>query len=151
MIRSPLRTAGSLSPSRRPIQTLEDYLGWLDGVAAARQLPPKPRPTGHNPDLGAAYARVDDGRWLADCPAGCGSACELVAGEGRYWCTECGTGGTGQSAPLVWPARIEQLTANLESLPRTLQFWPCPPCTASQRAGRDLCVPCRHMQGQEVV
>lgn len=149
MIRSPLRTATQLTHANRPIRRLEGYLDWLDSLAAQRGLPGKPRPTGHNPELGAAYARVDDGRWLADCPAGCGSACDLIAGETRYWCTECGNGGTGHTAPLIWPDQLDRLTANLESLPRQLQYWPCPPCITAQRAGCALCLPCRHMQGVE--
>lgn len=149
MIRSPLRTAAQLLRTREPIRRLEDYLDWLDSLAAQRGLPAKPRPTSHNPELGAAYARVDDGRWLADCPAGCGSACELIPGETRYWCTECANGGTGHTAPLIWPDPFDRLTVNLESLPRQLQYWPCPPCTIGQRVGRELCLPCRHMQGVE--
>lgn len=150
VLRSPLRTAAQIHPTREPLRRLEHYLDWLDSLAAQRGLLPKLRPQGHNPELGAAYARVDDGRWIADCPAGCGSACELIAGETRYWCTECGNGGTGHTAPLVWPERMDRLVTNLESLPRQLQFWPCPPCSAGRQAGRPLCTPCRHMQGEEV-
>ncbi|TMR11756.1 hypothetical protein ETD86_34880 [Nonomuraea turkmeniaca] len=149
MIRSPLRTAAHLIGAQRPIRRLEDYLDWLDSIAAARQLPPKPRPNGHNPTLGAAYARVDDGRWLADCPAGCGSACDLIPGETRWWCTECANGGTGHTAPLIWPDAVDKLTVNLESLPRPLQFWPCRSCVPRQRDGKDLCLSCQGMQGLE--
>lgn len=150
LLRAPLRTVAQNLRTRGPIRRLEDYLDWLDSVAAQRGFSAKPRPTGHSPELGAAYARVDDGRWIADCPAGCGAACDLIPGEGRYWCTECANGGTGLTAPLVWPDRIDQLTANLESLPRMLQFWPCRACVTRQRTGGDLCPTCQGMQGREV-
>lgn len=96
-----------------------------------------------------AYARVDDGRWLADCPWGCGAAFDLPAGATGFWCTECAGGGSGLMAALVWPERMDRLTINLESLPAMLQFWPCIGCRTRLADGTAMCPSCRSMQGQE--
>lgn len=138
MIRSSLRFVEQAIPSRTPIRTWDAYWEHIE----SQRRRPVPRPTGHNPDV-SAYARVDDGRWIADCPWGCGAAFNLPQGADWFWCTECVGGGWGNTASLVWPEGMARLTTNLESLPVVIQFWPCPSC----KPGSDLCVNCRLMQG----
>jgi hypothetical protein len=146
LIRSPLRFAEQALPSPAPVRSWSDFWDWADARKAMTGQPPVPRPTGHNPDV-TAYARVDDGRWIADCPWGCGAAFNLPAGETVMWCTECAGAGLGHTAALVWPADMERLTHNLESWPGMIQFWPCHNCMPLQRAGLDLCNTCRGLQG----
>jgi hypothetical protein len=50
-----------------------------------------------------AFAYVNHGRWVADCPFGCGGA-ELAI-EDRFLCHECRNApNRHRSIPLVWPA-----------------------------------------------
>lgn len=106
-----------------------------------------PRPTGDNLEI-RAYARVDDGRWIADCPWGCGAAFNLPQDATWFWCTECAGGGLGLTAVLVWPDNQERLATNLESLPTMLQYWPCMDCRL-RLGDAPPCDRCRSMQGQE--
>ncbi len=109
-----------------------------------------PRPTGGvNPDV-KAFARVDDGRWLVDCPWGCGAAFIAPAGEARMWCTECAGGGYGALATLIWPDKLDVLVPNLESLPSMLQVWPCVGCRPRLSGGGEMCPSCRGMKGEVV-
>lgn len=146
VVRAPLRYAEQALPSPTPIRSWEGFWDWADSRKAATGSPLAPRPIGHNPDL-VAYARVDEGRWLADCPWGCGAAFNLPAGVTTLWCTECAGAGLGYTSALVWPGNVEQLTTNLESLPAMIQFWPCHSCIHLQAAGLELCMVCRGMQG----
>jgi hypothetical protein len=141
VIRASLRFAEQAIPAPNPIKTWENFWEYL---ASARRGAPVPRPTGHNPDV-AAYARVDDGRWIADCPWQCGASFNLPRGATWFWCTECAGAGWGTTAALVWPDGMEQLTRNLESLPTVVQFWPCEACKG--KLGAELCLNCRSMQG----
>lgn len=51
----------------------------------------------------AAFAYVNHGRWVADCPAGCGGA--ELARDDVFMCRECGNITTRhQPVPLVWPS-----------------------------------------------
>lgn len=142
-IRSPLRFAEHMLPAPTPITEWRHFWEWLDSQRAPLVTP---RPTGHNMDL-TVRARVDDGRWLADCPWGCGVAFNLPRSVSRFWCTECAGGGWGNTAVLVWPDNLDRLTVNLESLPAMLQFWPCLDCRIRQ--GVALCAHCRNLQGLE--
>lgn len=143
MIRGKLRFADLALPAPSPIRRWEHFWDFLDSQRARAGAPLVPRPTGHNPDI-EARARVDEGRWIADCPWGCGAAFNLPADESRFWCTECAGGGWGKTAALVWPDGMDKLTANLESLPPVLQFWPCVDCRSR---GGELCQTCQGMQG----
>lgn len=50
-----------------------------------------------------AFAYVNHGRWVADCPAGCGGA--ELARDVVFMCRECGNVATRhRPVPLVWPA-----------------------------------------------
>lgn len=149
MIRARLRFAEQAYPAPSPIRRWEHFFAFLDSQRARSGAPLVPRPTGHNPEV-RGFARVDDGRWLADCPWGCGAAFILPAGETRMWCTECAGGGFGLTGALVWPDGMDALTLNLESLPTMLQFWPCIGCRPRLADGRDMCQACRGTQGLEV-
>ncbi|MFD9943192.1 hypothetical protein ACFWYW_14635 [Nonomuraea sp. NPDC059023] len=145
MIRSPLRFADQAIPTPAPIRTWQNLWDHLDSLPS-RASRPVPRPTGHNPTA-RAYARVDDGRWIADCPWQCGSAFNLPAEATWFWCTQCAAAGSGHTAALIWPEHMEQLTANLQSLPTALQFWPCLPCRPLHAAGQPLCPACQNLLG----
>ncbi|WP_219512709.1 hypothetical protein [Nonomuraea ceibae] len=148
MKRAALRFAEHALPAPAPIRRWEHFWDFLDSQRARAGGPPVARPTGHNPTA-TAYARVDEGRWIADCPWGCGAAFNLPAGANTFWCTECAGGGFGNTAALAWPADITALTANLETLPAILQFWPCPPCRGHQRTDASkMCETCLRMQGE---
>lgn len=50
-----------------------------------------------------AFAYVNHGRWVADCPSGCGGA--ELARDGEFMCRECLNLGAGRRPiPLVWPS-----------------------------------------------
>jgi hypothetical protein len=148
VVRAHLRFLPECIPAPQPLTSWQAYWQFADSKRAATHQGPVPRPTGDNPQA-KAYARIDDGRWIADCPWGCGSAFNLPAGTAWFWCTECAGGGLGLTAALVWPDDMDRLTANMESLPSALQRWPCMACTP--RLGTaELCDYCRGMQGQEV-
>lgn len=147
VVRARLRFLSECIPAPQPLTSWEAYWQFADSRRAATHQGPVPRPTGYNPDV-KAYARVDDGRWIADCVWGCGAAFNLPRDATWFWCTECAGGGHGLTAALVWPDSRDKLTVNLESLPQSLQRWPCLPCTP--RLGTaGLCDACRSMQGQE--
>jgi hypothetical protein len=147
VVRARLRFLEQCIPAPQPLTSWEAYWQFADSRRAATHQGPVPRPTGDNPEL-AAYARIDDGRWIADCPWGCGAAFNLPAGAPWMWCTECAGGGLGLTAALAWPDAMDRLTANVESLPSMLQMWPCAACTPRLGAG-PLCDGCRAMQGLE--
>lgn len=149
VIRARLRFAEQALPAPAPIRRWEHFWDFLDSARLRSGGPLVPRPTGLNPEV-KAYARVDDGRWLADCPWGCGAAFIIPAGETRFWCTECAGGGFGLLAALVWPDGMDRLAINLESLPSMLQFWPCAGCRPRLAGGNTMCPTCRGMQGMEV-
>lgn len=145
--RSALRFAEHAFPARTPIRSWEGFWEFLESLPG-RSGRVVPRPTGHNPDT-SAYARIDDGRWIADCPWGCGAAFNLPQDATWMWCTECAGGGWGNTAVLVWPPDLGRLTANVESLPAMLQHWPCIGCQAKLGTGT-LCEACRGMLGEAV-
>ncbi len=148
-VRARLRFAEQAIPAPAPIRSWQAFWEFADSQRARTGQPPVPRPTGFNPAI-QAFARVDDGRWIADCPWACGAAFNLPAGADTFWCTECAGAGWGLAAGLVWPDQMEPLTANLQSLPMMLQFWPCAGCRPRLRDGQAMCPSCRGMQGQEI-
>jgi hypothetical protein len=142
-VRARLRFAEHVFPSPTPIRTWEGFWQFLESLPGRRQVV---RPTGDDPNM-RAYARVDEGRWVADCPWRCGAAFNLPSEATWLWCTECAGGGQGMTAVLVWPDPRDRLVANLESLPSLLQFWPCAGCLPKMAAGLPLCSDCRGLQG----
>jgi hypothetical protein len=142
MIRSKLKYAGDIFPSPNRITTWNSYWDYV-GSYYPRGVP---RPTGYNPEL-STLARIDEGRWVADCPWGCGAAFNLQEDVSDFWCTECVGGGLGLSCNLVWPKARKNLTTNLETLPAMLQYWPCAPCIPKAITGSELCETDRGMLG----
>ncbi|GGY29664.1 hypothetical protein GCM10010363_07640 [Streptomyces omiyaensis] len=67
--------------------------------------------------LETVYARINHGRWVADCS--CLSAQIVSPADPRMWCMECGTGWWRITFPPD-PAAIEEA---LDGLPRTEQNW----------------------------
>lgn len=149
VVRGPLRFLDQAIVAPAPLRTWDAYWDFADSQRARGGRPSVPRPNGHNPSI-RAYARVDDGRWIADCPHQCGAAFNLPRGAELFWCTECAGDGTGHSTALVWPEHMDRLTINLESLPPMLQFWPCPADRPRLADGRELCPSCRGLQGVEL-
>lgn len=65
-----------------------------------------------------AYARINHGRWVADCP--CGSAQVVTPTDPRMACTECGYGWV----QLVFPADPAEAEASVDSeLPHERNWW----------------------------
>lgn len=145
VLRARLKFLEHAIPAPRLLTSWQAYWEFADSRRAATSQGPVPRPSGENPAV-LAYARVDDGRWIADCPWMCGAAFNLPQGATWFWCTECAGGGAGLAAGLVWPDGLDKLTTNLESLPPMLQHWPCAGCRGRLSAG-SLCTNCRNMQG----
>ncbi|MEU9793837.1 hypothetical protein AB0E27_24950 [Streptomyces sparsogenes] len=92
----------------------EKALIYLESVLQLRI----PRPDGPN-DM-QTWARIDAGRWLAECPTdGCHSAQVISPLDPRMTCCRCFA---GWSALLV-PADPDAVEAPLTSLPRAEQWW----------------------------
>lgn len=71
-----------------------------------------------------ARAYVNFGRWISDCPNGCGSAASLEPGQTMFHCG--GTGGCGQMASVEWPADAQEIWDALEerSRPKNRNWFP---------------------------
>lgn len=68
-------------------------------------------------DVEPTIARVDWGRWIADCP--CGGA-EMVWIEGPHviWCASCGNAAlAGQWRPVALPERVHEIILTLGERP----------------------------------
>ncbi|WP_426404213.1 hypothetical protein ACN9M0_24750 [Streptomyces sp. R-07] len=63
------------------------------------------------------YARINHGRWLADCT--CGSAQIVTPTDPRMWCVECGTGWW----QLTFPADVTAVEESLAALPVAERNW----------------------------
>lgn len=55
--------------------------------------------------LPVAHAFVNAGRWMTQCPFGCGSA-QVISETDRFWyCVTCANySANGHSIPIMWPA-----------------------------------------------
>jgi hypothetical protein len=86
-----------------------------------------------------AVAYVNHGRWLADCPFGCGGA-RMVQPNVPFWCVFCGNAGAGgQSVPVDWPgdpAAIEAVL-KLRDLERFRNWFPWETVTNLRNENRD--------------
>jgi len=56
-------------------------------------------------------ARIDSGRWLADCPAGCGGAEMVSAADPVFLCIACGSG--DQWWPVTFPSNRAAIEAEI--------------------------------------
>lgn len=82
-----------MQPARPHIETFDTWFRGLGHIAVAIKNPSSrgdgTLPTGEiNEDTVRAVARVNNGRWIADCPFGDNGA-ELVAEDGLFFCCEC--------------------------------------------------------------
>lgn len=109
---------------------VSDFQAWLE-VMDARQAdlgrPPVPRPLGEAPDAPPAVARMNYGRWLADCD--CGSAVLLFRCTAAwFWCPACGNAtSSGKLRPVIWPENHAQIDIDMATLPAQLAQWPPTP------------------------
>ncbi|MEU1122124.1 hypothetical protein ABZ371_00690 [Streptomyces sp. NPDC005899] len=73
-------------------------------------------PTESVPDHPGLYARIDDGRWLAECDA-CGAAWIVSVADPRFGCVEC----RRDWVPLIVPE--DTAAAEAEALALDRRFW----------------------------
>lgn len=70
-----------------------------------------------------AYARVDLGRWIVDCPW-CKSAQHASREDHRFFCVECGNVAVdGQWITVQWPVEWQDVEAVLRSRPSAGNQW----------------------------
>lgn len=87
-------------------------LRWFE-IHAQRRVPPIPRTV----TAGALYARIDAGRWVAECA--CRSANVVSPTDPWMLCTVC----LDAWHPLVFPADVPAAEATVTGLPAREQFW----------------------------
>lgn len=73
----------------------------------------------------AAYAIVNQGRWLVTCPLSpCSGAQYASFSDQFFWCVDCNNGQTGgQWIPVVWPDNIEEIEEALNLRTLTARNW----------------------------
>lgn len=73
---------------------------------------------------GMAQAHVNFGRWISDCPLGCGNALMLQPGETTFFCAP--DGGCGHIAPIDWPSNSQEIWDALQErkAPKTRNWYP---------------------------
>jgi hypothetical protein len=87
----------------------------LDAEAAKRGLVRVPGRVLGGPK---AVAYANHGRWVIDCPFGCGNARMAYEGVG-FWCDECGNAEVGgQELDVVWPDDRDDIEDVLARRPR---------------------------------
>lgn len=71
-----------------------------------------------------ARAYVNFGRWIADCPTGCGNAAGLQPGQGTFMCNP--PGGCGFMTSVEWPNNANEIWEALEErpIPKTRNWFP---------------------------
>ncbi|MFF5445499.1 hypothetical protein [Streptomyces sp. NPDC012888] len=79
----------------------------------------------------SVYARINHGRWIADCT--CGSAQVVTPDDPRFACPECGYGWVRVTFPAN-PAQAEDAVADLP--PHRRNWWHDDDLTARDRPGR---------------
>lgn len=68
-----------------------------------------------------AWAYVNHGRWVAECPVDCGGAVSLEPNQPLMHCTEC-----KNIAPVQWPSEAQEIWDALSErpIPRTRNWFP---------------------------
>ena len=71
-----------------------------------------------------AFAYINFGRWISDCPLGCGNAYGVNPGQLHFMCEV--PHGCGHIGILRWPLDAEKLWATLEMrpMPKTRNWFP---------------------------
>lgn len=91
----------------------ERVFRWVELRQQRRLEPPSGYILGHR-----IYARINHGRWVADCP--CGSAQVVTPADPRMACTECGAGWFR----LIFPEDPEAAEVEVaEDLPHERNWW----------------------------
>lgn len=72
----------------------------------------------------AAQAYVNFGRWIADCPLGCGNAAALEPNQTAFYCNP--PGGCGHMGELIWPSNAQEIweALNERPMPKTRNWFP---------------------------
>ena len=67
--------------------------------------------------VGTVHARLEHGRWIAECPA-CPSAQFVDPADARFFCVEpnCGNGGANAWFTVIWPDERERLAVERAAL-----------------------------------
>lgn len=106
---------------------MSDWPAFLDVMDIRRRREghrPSRRPQGQKADVAPVYARMNYGRWLADCE--CKAAVLLFRGKPGewFWCPACENAATaGQLRPVIWPDGRDQIDADKSTLPAALANW----------------------------
>lgn len=88
---------------------------WLNYRLSRRM----PIPTEFVPDGAPVYARINQNRWMSDCPI-CGNACIISLSDARFGCTEC----PRDWVPLILPADPVAVETEMLLTPQTyLRNW----------------------------
>jgi hypothetical protein len=67
---------------------------------------------------------VNQGRWMASCPFGCGEAQVTSETDHRWYCTTCSNfGGGGKWVPTIWPDNQADIETALVVRPPVFQNW----------------------------
>lgn len=71
-----------------------------------------------------AQAYINFGRWVADCPMGCGNATALEFNQVTYYCAP--PGGCGHIGEVTWPVDAPEIWGALEErpMPKTRNWFP---------------------------
>lgn len=70
-----------------------------------------------------ARAYVNFGRWIAECPLGCGNALELQKGQAQFFCNP--PGGCGHVGSVDWPSNPDELWEALDGrAPKNRNWFP---------------------------
>ena len=71
-----------------------------------------------------ARAYVNFGRWISDCPLGCGNAMALQPGQSQFFCQP--PGGCGNIASVEWPNDPDGIWEALgqRPMPKTRNWFP---------------------------
>ena len=103
------------------ITSPEDYHKWIILWAQVDpnifKLPSEVDTTGRV----KAKARISGGRWIADCPFGCGNII-LIEKNWPFLCNECGND-DGYYRLVAWPNNIEEIETRLMELPVNDRNW----------------------------
>jgi hypothetical protein len=100
------------------IVTYEDWDSWVDkgfGYRAFLEFSWKgPLPPDSQIQPGSINAYINEGRWIADCYAGCGGALLVTPADPWFFCCECGSGWY----QIVFPGKITRTKIEAELMKR---------------------------------
>lgn len=112
---------------KNPIIDLDDLAeerGFANGAAYTRWLAGKRKmKIAKDADGEPVAARLNHGRWIADCPY-CSGA-ELVSRKGHaFFCLSCGMkGNNGRPLPVAFPDNVAEIETKLARVAEEYQNW----------------------------